>query len=119
MITACSKEKHHKNEVLVLGTIHSSHLTKATYSIEKLTKLIQEIQPDIILAEIPPDRYEAAVEGFKRDDSISEPRVMRFPEYTDVIFSLYKTMNFEIIPTAGWTRPMAKERQKNLSITLP
>lgn len=108
------EEKTTKNEVLVLGTIHSGHLTKEEYSIEKLTKLIKEIKPDIILTEIPPDRFEAAVAGFKKDDSISEPRVMRFPEYTDVIFPLSKTMNFEIIPTAGWTRPMAMERQKKL-----
>ena len=111
---SCTQEKNNKNEVLVLGTIHNGHLTKAEYSIEKLTKLIQEIKPDIILTEIPPDRFEAAVAGFKKDDSISEPRVMRFPEYTDVIFPLSKTMNFEIIPTAGWTRPMAMERQKKL-----
>lgn len=113
-ITSCTQEKTNKNEVLVLGTIHSGHLTKATYSIEKLTKLIQEIKPDIILTEIPPDRFQEAMNGFKKDDSISEPRVMRFPEYTDVIFPLSKTMNFEIIPTAGWTQPMALERQQKL-----
>ncbi|WP_298423746.1 hypothetical protein [uncultured Kordia sp.] len=113
-ITSCTQEKTTKNEVLVLGTIHSGHLTKEEYSIEKLTKLIQEIKPDIILTEIPPDRFAAAIAGFKKDDSISEPRVMRFPEYTDVIFPLSKTMNFEIIPTAGWTRPMALERQQKL-----
>ena len=54
------------------------------------------------------------MEGFKRDDSISEPRVMRFPEYTDVVFPLTKEMNFEIIPTAGWTKPMADERTAKL-----
>jgi hypothetical protein len=57
---------------------------------------------------------EAAMEGFKQDDSISEPRVMRFPEYVDVVFPLTKTMDFEIIPTAGWTRPMALERRDKL-----
>mgnify|MGYP001823507609 FL=1 len=47
-------------------------------------------------------------------DSISEPRVMRFPEYTDVVFPLTKEMDFEIIPTAGWTKPMADERTEKL-----
>ncbi|WP_343330469.1 hypothetical protein [Polaribacter staleyi] len=108
----CTKDK--KNEVLVLGTIHSSHLTSEEYSIEKLTKLIQEIKPDLILTEIPPNRFEEAMEGFKRDDSISEPRVSRFPEYTKVIFPLSKTMDFEIIPTAGWSASMAIERQQKL-----
>ncbi len=107
-------EERTKNEVLVLGAIHSGHLTDSIYNTAYLTKLIKEIKPDIILTEIPPDRFEEAIKGFKRDDSISEPRVMRFPEYVDVVFPLTKEMDFEIIPTAGWTRPMAIERQQKL-----
>ncbi|MDT0607149.1 hypothetical protein [Croceitalea rosinachiae] len=103
-----------KNEVLVLGTIHGGHLTHSIYNIDYLNRLIKEIKPDFILAEIPPDRMEAAMQGFKKDDSISEPRVMRFPEYVDVIFPLTKELGFEIIPTAGWTKPMADERSAKL-----
>jgi len=103
-----------KNEVLILGTIHGGHLTDSVYNIAYLNKLIREIKPDYILAEIPPDRMEAAMIGFKREDSISEPRVMRFPEYVDVIFPLTKELDFEIIPTAGWTKPMADERNAKL-----
>ncbi len=109
-----AKEEKAKNEVLVLGTIHSGHLTDSIYNIAYLDKLIREIQPDYILAEIPPDRMEAAMTGFKRDDSISEPRVLRFPEYVDVIFPLTKELDFEIIPTAGWTKPMADRRSEQL-----
>ena len=104
-----------KNEVLVLGTIHSGHLTDSLYNNSYVEKLITSINPDYILAEIPPDRMEAAMKGFMRDDTISEPRVMRFPEYVDVVFPLTKTMDFEIIPTAGWTAPMAKERREKLT----
>lgn len=103
-----------KNEVLVLGTIHGGHLTDSLYNNAYVEKLIKVINPDYILAEIPPDRMKAAMDGFMRDDSISEPRVMRFPEYKDVVFPLSKTMDFEIIPTAGWTEPMAKERAEKL-----
>lgn len=103
-----------KNEVLILGTIHSGHLTDSIYNTAYLEKLITEINPDYILAEIPPDRMQEAMDGFLRDDTISEPRVMRFPEYTDVVFPIMKNMNFEIIPTAGWTRPMANERSAKL-----
>ncbi len=109
-----NKNEKPENEVLVLGTIHGSHLTDSVYNIVYLTKLIKEIKPDFILAEIPPDRLESAMDGFIRDDSISEPRVMRFPEYVDVVFPLIKEMDFEIIPTAGWTRPMAQERSAKL-----
>jgi hypothetical protein len=103
-----------QNEVLVLGTIHSGHLTDSVYNTDYLDKLIRAIKPDFILAEIPPDRMEEAWKGFKRDDSISEPRVLRFPEYVDVVFPLSKEMDFEIIPTAGWTRSMADERSAKL-----
>jgi hypothetical protein len=103
-----------KNEVLILGTIHSGHLTDSVYNNAYVERVIRRIKPDYILAEIPPDRLEAAWEGFRRDDSISEPRVIRFPEYKDVVFPLSKEIDFEIIPTAGWTKPMADERSQKL-----
>ena len=103
-----------KNEVLVLGTIHGGHLTDSVYNIAYLEKLLVEINPDFILAEIPPDRMKEAMDGFLRDDTLSEPRVMRFPEYVDVVFPMMKDMNYEIIPTAGWTQPMAQERSEKL-----
>lgn len=103
-----------KNEVLVLGTIHSGHLKQEEFNLEVLTDLVVKINPDLILTEIPPDRFEAAVEGFMRDDTISEPRVMRFPEYVDVIFPLSKKMDFKMIPTAGWTKEMADKRSAQL-----
>jgi hypothetical protein len=103
-----------KNEVIVLGTIHGKHLKSETYGIDALTKLVREINPDYILTEIPPDRFSTAMEGFKANDSISEPRVMRFPEYVDVIFPLTKELDFEIIPTAGWTKEMSDFRSNRL-----
>jgi hypothetical protein len=110
---ASSVEKT-KNEVLVLGTIHGSHLTDSVYNIDYLKKLITNINPDYILTEIPPKAFKIAMDGFKKNDSISEPRTMRFPEYVNVIFPLSKKMDFEIIPTAGWTKYMAAERGAKL-----
>jgi len=114
--TKKTKNLIHKkqNEVLILGAIHGGHLTDSVYNTAYLKKLIIKINLDYILTEIPPNLFDEAMRGFKRDDSISEPRVMRFPEYTDVIFPLSKEMEFEIIPTAGWTRPMAFERSQKL-----
>ncbi len=109
-----SSAEKNKNEVLILGTIHGGHLTDSIYNTAYLEKLITEINPDYILAEIPPNLFDEAMAGFKRDDTISEPRVMRFPEYVDVVFPLTKKMKFEIIPTAGWTRIMANERSEKL-----
>ena len=103
-----------KNEVLVLGTIHSGHLKYESYNLDVLTTLIRKIDPDIILTEIPPDRFPAAMAEFKEKDTITEARVKRFPEYVDVIFPLTKTMDFEIIPTAGWTKEMSDARSQKL-----
>ena len=103
-----------KNEILVLGTIHGRHVTKEEYSLAVLRNLVQKIDPDLILTEIPPDRFPTALREFQTTDSISEPRVKRFPEYVDVIFPLSKTMKFKMIPTAGWTKPMADARVKKL-----
>ncbi|MEO8072715.1 MAG: hypothetical protein ABI891_13960 [Acidobacteriota bacterium] len=108
------KSKKVKNEVLVLGTIHSGHLTDSFYNVEYLTKLIKQIKPDIILTEIPPDRFDEAMREFKKDGVITEPRVKVFPEYVNVIFPLTKEMKFEIIPTAGWTKFMNDDRNKKL-----
>ena len=102
------------NEILVLGTIHSGHLKDSLYNVAFLDRLIRAIDPDYILAEIPPDRMQIAMDGFMRDDSISEPRVRRFPEYVDVVFPLTKEMDFEIIPTAGWTSELNNDRSKKL-----
>ena len=103
-----------KTEVLVLGTVHGSHRTQPEFSLEILEDIVRTVNPDLILAEIPPDRFEAAVNGFAEQDTVLEPRVARFPEYVDVIFPLTKEMDFEIIPTAGWTRLMADERSAKL-----
>ena len=76
--------------------------------------MIRTIDPDLILTEIPPDRFPQAMKEFQERDSIAEARVIRFPEYVDVIFPLTKEMDFEIIPTAGWTKEMADARSAKL-----
>lgn len=109
-----TKETDQRNEVLVLGMIHGRHLTQPEFSIEVLTDLIRKIDPDVILTEIPPDRFPTAIREFQETDTIKEPRVIRFPEYIDVIFPLSKEMKYGIIPTAGWTKEMADTRSKKL-----
>ncbi len=95
-----------RNEVVMVGTIHSEHLTSLRYSTKVLRDLLRAIQPDYVLTEIPPNRFAAAIEEFQRTGTITEPRVARFPEYVDVLFPMTKEMAFTIIPTAGWTKSM-------------
>lgn len=113
--TGDDKNNSPKNEVVVMGMIHSKHLQKGPYDIEHLKKLIQQIKPDYVLTEIPPERLAAAAQQFKETGKISESRVKVFPEYTDALFPLTKSMDFKIIACAGWTRPMADSRRATMA----
>ncbi len=113
LISGCSSTP---NRVIVLGMIHSGHRTSDVYSLDVLHDAIEEIHPDYVLTEIPPDRFDEAMTQFKADGTITESRVSRFPEYIDVLFPLLNSMDFEIIPCAGWTREMANDRQAKLKI---
>ena len=94
------------NEVVVIGTIHAEHRTSTRYSTDVLRRLLTAIRPDYVLTEISPNRLEAAERQFAASGTITEPRVVRFPEYVDVLFPLTRSMPFVIVPTAGWSRPM-------------
>ncbi|WP_462248717.1 hypothetical protein [Ekhidna sp.] len=105
-----SCEMDNRNEVLVLGLIHGGHLTQQEFSTDILREMITTIDPDLILAEIPPDRFPKAMQTYEETGVVNESRVARFPEYVDVIIPLTKTMDFKIIPTAAWTEEMADDR---------
>ncbi len=99
-----------KLEVVVVGTTHSNHLTSEEYGLDELERLLRNVAPDAVLTEIPPDRFPTAAAEFKATGAIEEPRVRRFPEYTEVLFPLQSELGFEIVPCAGWTTEMATER---------
>ncbi len=95
-----------KNEVIVVGTIHGAHRTSTRYGTKVLHDLLREMRPDFVLTEIAPNRLDAARREFRATGTIVEPRVVRFPEYVDVLFPLTREFGFTIVPTAGWSRPM-------------
>lgn len=115
-LTGCSQSNNDwtKNEVIVMGMIHAGHRTSDTYGVDELTQIIENIDPDYILTEIPPDRFDQAMAEFTATGVIEEPRVRVFPEYTDVVFPLTKEMDFQIIPCAGWSKAMADDRREKL-----
>lgn len=102
------------NEIFVLGTLHSGHLRQKAYSLKVLKEIITVIKPDIVLAEIPPDRFYIANDEWKRNKRILEERVVQFPEYTHAIFPLSESLDFEIIPVSAWTEKMAENRDRKL-----
>ena len=52
---------------------------------------------------------------FEQTGFISEPSVSVFTEYTQVVFPLTRELDFQIIPTAGWTQQMASARSRKLN----
>lgn len=103
-----------KSEVVVMGMIHSGHLTSKLYGIDRIKQIVRRIDPDYILCEIPPDRFDQAIGEFRTSGTVSESRVRRFPEYVQAIFPLSHEMHFTIVPCAGWTQAMSDDRQEKL-----
>ncbi len=98
------------NEVVVMGMIHGGHETSDTYSLEVVRDLVREISPDYWLTEISPNRWDRARAEFETTGTVEEPRVRRFPEYIEALFPLSRELDFDVIPTAGWTEPMSDFR---------
>ena len=98
------------NEIVVLGMIHGGHTTSESFSLEVVRDLVREIDPDYWLTEIPPNRWDRAWAEFQATGTVEEPRVRRFPEYMEGLFPLSRELDFEVIPTAGWTEPMSDFR---------
>lgn len=115
LLRAQTAETGKKNTVIVLGMIHSGHIESARYGLDVVRDVITAIDPDYVLTEIPPDRLADAAAGFALNGAVTEDRVRVFPEYRDVLFPLTKELDFRIIPTAGWTRPMADYRRDALN----
>ncbi len=95
-----------KNEVIVLGMIHGGFKTSKRYSLDVLRQTIRAIEPDFVLAEIPPNRMDAALKGFAETGRVTEQRTRVLPEYVDVLFPLTREMDFRIIGVAAWNRHM-------------
>ena len=98
------------SEVVVLGMIHGGHTTSEVFSLQVVRNLVREIDPDYWLTEIPPNRWDRAWAEYQASGSVEEPRVRRFPEYMDALFPLTRELEFQVIPTAGWTEPMSDFR---------
>jgi Metallopeptidase family M24 len=96
-----------RTEVALVGTIHGAHRTSTRYSIGVLRSLITALRPDFVLTEIPPNRFDVAMREYSATGAVAEPRVVRFPEYVDVLIPMAgRSSGFVLIPTAAWTKPM-------------
>lgn len=117
MVLGCSAaadQEPPKTKLYVMGVIHSNHRGSESYSLEVLEAAVREAAPDLVIAEIPPDRIDQAVSSFRETGEVDEPRTQVFPEYTDVVFPLSREMGFEIVAGAGWTSEIARDRSRAL-----
>ncbi len=47
-----------KTRIAVLGTLGDLHRESVTYNVRELSRLVEELEPDLLLAEIPRDHWE-------------------------------------------------------------
>ncbi|MEO1151095.1 MAG: hypothetical protein AAFW83_08925 [Pseudomonadota bacterium] len=101
--------------VIVLGTIQAQHRTSDKYSLTLLRAVLTKIAADVIIAEIPPERLDEALTSYQQTGQVREPRVARFPEYTDVIIPYALDRDIPLIGAAAWTQPKAEARVVTLN----
>ncbi len=110
------------NEVFVVGTLHGGHLEDEVYTLERLEEIIRALDPQLVLVEIPPDRFPLAWDEFVRTGEVTEERVVLYPEFTEVLFPLALEGRLELVPCSAWTRSMSDRRAallKQWSTTRP
>ncbi len=97
--------------VTVIGAIHGQHQSSERYSLAVLRDAIGKFDPDIVLVELPPERFAIASANFNKYGEVRESRADDFPELTDVVFPLRKQRGFTMIPVAAWTAKIATDRR--------
>ncbi len=106
--------KEKKTQVAVMGMIHGGHRTSQAWGLPQVRETIIRFSPDVILTEIPPDRWDRVWSEFQETQTVTDDRVLRFPEYTDAVLHVAFERGFEVEPCAAWTRPMAEHRKKRI-----
>lgn len=97
-------------EVAVMGMTHSGHIASEVWGLPEVEQTIRAFSPDVVCTEIAPDRWDRIDHDLRERDAIEDPRVLRFPEYKDLILRLSLEMGFDIVPCAGWTAEMSDLR---------
>ncbi|MEH6758529.1 MAG: hypothetical protein V7676_13605 [Parasphingorhabdus sp.] len=103
------------NIVTVIGAIHGQHRRSDGYSLSILKAAIVRFNPDIIMIELPPERFATASANYEQFREVRETRADDFPELTDVVFPLRQELGFAIVPVAAWTQKIADDRRAALA----
>tara|TARA_R110002033_G_scaffold25787_3_gene59475 strand:- start:1120 stop:1890 length:771 start_codon:yes stop_codon:yes gene_type:complete len=97
--------------VAVVGALHGQHRNSEDYSLDVLRQAIVKFDPDIVMVELPPERFAIASANFDQFGEVRESRADDFPELTDVVFPLRERLGFTMIPVAAWTQDIAANRR--------
>lgn len=103
------------NVVTVIGAIHGQHRRSEDYSLTILIEAITKFAPDIIMIELPPERFATASANYEQFGEVRESRTDDFPELIDVVFPLRRELGFEMVPVAAWTQKIADDRRAMLA----
>lgn len=101
-------------EVAVMGMIHDRHRRSEVWGLSQVREAVHNYRPDVILTEIPPDRWDRVWERFQLDQVVVDSRVRRFPEYVDAVLHVALKLGATVEPCAAWTREMAEERREKI-----
>ncbi|GAA0485598.1 hypothetical protein GCM10009096_30420 [Parasphingorhabdus litoris] len=102
------------NIVTIVGAIHGQHRRSTVFSLDVLRAAITKFDPDIVMVELPTERYAKASANYEKFGEVRESRADDFPELTGVIFPLQQDLGFEMIPVAAWTQKIADDRRAAL-----
>ncbi len=103
------------NIVTVMGAVHGQHRHSESYSLTVLQEAIKKFDPDIIMVELPPERFAIASANYEQFGEVRESRTDDFPELIDVVFPLREKLGFEMVPVAAWTQKIADDRRAALA----
>jgi hypothetical protein len=91
-----------RTRVIVLGTLHDGHLDSKLWGLEQLRETIRRIVPDVICVELADDNLLAALETWSAEKIVTDARVLKFPEYVQVVLPLMSEMGFAVESGALW-----------------
>lgn len=102
-------------EVAVLGMLHDRHRDSRAWGLAAVRTAIARFRPDVVIAEIPPDRWDRIWRDYAERGTIEDSRILRFPEYTDVLLPLKVQLGFAVEQGAAWTQEMSDLRNARIA----
>lgn len=97
-------------QVSVMAMTHGGHLNSAVWGLREVEAAARAFAPEVLCKEIAPDRWGRIDRELRDQDVIEDPRVLRFPEYREVLLRLRREVNYTIEPCAGWSLKMSDLR---------